>query len=206
MQAPTLITTAQPYCIQCVLGMDSKIDWDSQSDAPANEGMDEPLAVSALPFIRCDELDFGFCITARTADLTYKLARQFHGRNQITAAIAAYRKALRQNPNHFEAIFCLASALLTENTSVDEAVEMHRQAITAANFNLADSDSTDLQTASRAFTNLGVALYNRGSFDEAISLWTQAVAMDADCVLAHLNVVRVLLAPVYARELSPIVL
>lgn len=187
LQAPMAIAARQLYCIPCVLGQ-SKISWNPTSV----NGEDDDQPISPLPFIRCDELDFGFCVTAETADLSYKLARQFHDRNQITAAICQYRKTLAQSPGHFEAMFCLASALLTENACSDEAVEIYRQAITSANFDL-NPGSPDLQTAGRAFNNLGVALLQQESFDDAISLWTQAVALDADCVLAHVNVGNFLL-------------
>jgi tetratricopeptide (TPR) repeat protein len=98
------------------------------------------------------------------------LARQ----GKFAEAIAAYREAIRIDPNL--AIFhcALGDALVGQN-DLDEAIVAYRQAL-RLNPNLPVTHA-----------NLGNALATQGKLDEAISEYRQAIRIKPDLAEAHLD-------------------
>ena len=64
----------------------------------------------------------------RSAHAQYMLARAWHSKGTIVAAIAGYREALTLDPGHLESAILLGS-LMQAQVRLDEALEVYRQAL-----------------------------------------------------------------------------
>jgi len=64
----------------------------------------------------------------RSAHAQYMLARAWHSKGTIVAAIAGYREALTLDPGHLESAILLGS-LMQAQVRLDEAIEVYRQAL-----------------------------------------------------------------------------
>jgi tetratricopeptide (TPR) repeat protein len=93
---------------------------------------------------------------------------------QLDAAIAAYQKALRLNPNMAEAYLNMGAALAAQGKQT-EAIAAYRQAITR-NPNIP-----------QAHHNLGNALAQQGQYDEAIAAYQQAIRINPNYAKAYFN-------------------
>jgi hypothetical protein len=93
---------------------------------------------------------------------------------RLDDAAAAYRRAIRIQPDYIEAINDLGNILETLGRS-DEAIAAFRQAILAA------PGDADLHN------NLGIALREKGRFGEAVDAYSRAIALDPRHADAHHN-------------------
>src|SRR5271169_1724891 len=64
----------------------------------------------------------------RAAQARYMLARAWHSKGVLAAAIADYRETLALEPGHLEAAMFLGSTLASQRR-LDEAAQVYRQAL-----------------------------------------------------------------------------
>ncbi len=108
----------------------------------------------------------------RSQHETLNLALSFHRKGQREQAGSLYRKVLKKDPNHPDALHLLGMLSIQEGNN-EEAVNLIRKAI------------RNNKQAPQYYTNLAVALQNLGRNEEAASVCYQAISLKPDNFSAY---------------------
>ena len=118
---------------------------------------------------------FKLCLEFHPDDLECmnNLAETYANLNEPKKAIECYEKVISRNPNDSKALTNL-SGLYLKTRNYEKVIEV---------------STTGLQITKnkRLWNNKGVALYNLGQYDEAISAYKQAISIDGNYAIAWRN-------------------
>jgi predicted O-linked N-acetylglucosamine transferase (SPINDLY family) len=103
----------------------------------------------------------------------FSTALQSHQSGHLSQAITLYRQIIQNHPRHSEALHLLGVAL-HQTGQVDQVLELITQAI-------------QLKPSFYMYNNLGNILRDRKRYDEAISQYQQAIALNPDYAEAYNN-------------------
>jgi serine/threonine-protein kinase len=105
----------------------------------------------------------------------YNLGNALRHQGKLAEAIAAFRDAIRLNPEHVEARICLGSVLCDGWHDYPAAISEFHESIRL------EPDNAE------AHRCLGVALREQGKLDEAVVAFLAAIRLKADFAEAHFN-------------------